>query len=111
MKDNILGAYVGPEYFEEETFAEKILMGNFPRSMVAQPSYDSRLIRIIKKQKIMTFLELWTRPYTPSSLISFVIKKDPISRGSPTGACVSAIDRSTLPSDTETQQKQEFSVK
>jgi len=41
-KENILGAYVGAPYFEEETFAERILMGNFPRSMVAQPNYDSR---------------------------------------------------------------------
>ena len=35
-------AYVAAPWFEEETFAEKRYTANFPLSMIAQPSYDSR---------------------------------------------------------------------
>ena len=50
------GAYVGPPYFDDAVKGQ-IYTGNYPKSIITQPSYDSRNVDDVVSAKVIDFID------------------------------------------------------
>jgi len=50
------GAYVAPPFFDAPTYGE-IYMGNYPKSILTQKSYDSRDVEQVVAPKVIDFID------------------------------------------------------